>query len=195
MASGGIHAGQMHQLIDCLGEDVVLRFGGGTIGHPQAIQWQARRRGPERQAHPGDDTTMMTNPQPRITQGRFSFPPPLTDAQITAQTGVALCRGWAVSIEDTDGPHPRNTYREMHGNPMSHLKDPAGIPLEINACRRTLPRHCSRVTALDASHGRETPRMSYLVNRPDNAPGFRTVRMETDGRSIRYTTERLRGGD
>ena len=38
VASGGIHAGQMHQLITYLGEDVVLQFGGGTIGHPDGIQ-------------------------------------------------------------------------------------------------------------------------------------------------------------
>ena len=38
VASGGIHAGQMHQLLDLLGEDVVLQFGGGTIGHPAGIQ-------------------------------------------------------------------------------------------------------------------------------------------------------------
>jgi len=38
VASGGIHAGQMHQLITYLGEDVVLQFGGGTIGHPHGIQ-------------------------------------------------------------------------------------------------------------------------------------------------------------
>jgi ribulose-bisphosphate carboxylase large chain len=38
VASGGIHAGQMHQLLAYLGEDVVLQFGGGTIGHPMGIQ-------------------------------------------------------------------------------------------------------------------------------------------------------------
>src|SRR5499433_1950657 len=37
VASGGIHAGQMHQLLDHLGEDVILQFGGGTIGHPLGI--------------------------------------------------------------------------------------------------------------------------------------------------------------
>jgi ribulose-bisphosphate carboxylase large chain len=37
VASGGIHAGQMHQLVSYLGEDVVLQFGGGTIGHPLGI--------------------------------------------------------------------------------------------------------------------------------------------------------------
>ena len=38
VASGGIHCGQMHQLLNYLGDDVVLQFGGGTIGHPDGIQ-------------------------------------------------------------------------------------------------------------------------------------------------------------
>jgi ribulose-bisphosphate carboxylase large chain len=38
VASGGIHCGQMHQLVNYLGNDVVLQFGGGTIGHPDGIQ-------------------------------------------------------------------------------------------------------------------------------------------------------------
>jgi len=42
VASGGIHAGQMHQLIDLLGEDVILQFGGGTIGHPMGVAAGAR---------------------------------------------------------------------------------------------------------------------------------------------------------
>jgi ribulose-bisphosphate carboxylase large chain len=42
VASGGIHAGQMHQLLGYLGEDVVLQFGGGTIGHPMGIGAGAR---------------------------------------------------------------------------------------------------------------------------------------------------------
>jgi ribulose-bisphosphate carboxylase large chain len=38
VASGGIHCGQMHQLLNYLGDDCVLQFGGGTIGHPDGIQ-------------------------------------------------------------------------------------------------------------------------------------------------------------
>jgi len=38
VASGGIHAGQMHQLLTLFGDDVVMQFGGGTIGHPAGIQ-------------------------------------------------------------------------------------------------------------------------------------------------------------
>ncbi len=37
VASGGIHAGQMHELVDLFGDDCVLQFGGGTIGHPEGI--------------------------------------------------------------------------------------------------------------------------------------------------------------
>src|SRR5207244_9682692 len=53
---------------------------------------------------------MMTNYGKRVTQGQFSFLPDLTDAQITAQIEYALENDWAVNIEYTDDPHPRNTY-------------------------------------------------------------------------------------
>ena len=132
---------------------------------------------------------MMTNLGARLTQGQFSFLPPLTDAQITAQLEYALAHGWAVGVEYTDDPHPRNTYWEMYGNPMFDLKDPAGILLEINACRKAYPQHYVRVTAFDSTRGWETVRMSYIVNRPKQEPGFRLVRQEVEGRSIRYTVE------
>lgn len=130
---------------------------------------------------------MMTNPSNRLTQGQFSFLPDLTDAQITAQIKYALNRGWAISVEYTDDPHPRNTYWEMFGMPMFDLKDPAGILLEINHCRKTFPNYYVRVTAFDSSQGWETPRMSYLVNRPKKEPGFGLMRQEVEGRHVRYT--------
>jgi ribulose-bisphosphate carboxylase small chain len=129
---------------------------------------------------------MMTNPARRLTQGQFSFLPPLTDQQITAQVEYALQQGWAVSVEYTDDPHPRNTYWEMYGNPLFDLKDPAGILQEINACRRTFPSHYIRVMAFDSTRGVESPRMSYIVNRPAQEPGFGLAREEVDGRQIRY---------
>jgi ribulose-bisphosphate carboxylase small chain len=130
---------------------------------------------------------MMTNPGNRITQGQFSFLPDLTDTQITAQIKYALSNGWAVSVEYTDDPHPRNTYWEMFGAPMFDLKDPAGILMEINNCRKTFPSHYIRVMAFDSTRGVESPRMSYIINRPKNEPGFALMRQEVDGRSIRYT--------
>ena len=132
---------------------------------------------------------MMTNPGNRITQGQFSFLPDLTDAQITAQIKWALSHGWSVSVEYTDDPHPRNTYWEMFGNPMFDLKDPAGILMEINNCRKTFPNHYIRVMAFNSARGSESPAMSFIVNRPKNEPGFRLVRQEREGRSMGYTIE------
>jgi ribulose-bisphosphate carboxylase small chain len=129
---------------------------------------------------------MMTNTGSRLTQGQFSYLPDLTDEQITAQVKYALKHGWAVGIEYTDDPHPRNTYWEMYGNPMFDLKDPAGILLEIRGCRKTFPSHYIRITAFDSTRGWETPRMSYIVNRPAKEPGFGLARQEGDSRSIRY---------
>ncbi len=130
---------------------------------------------------------MMTNHGNRITQGQFSFLPDLTDEQITAQIRYALKNGWAVSVEYTDDPHPRNTYWEMFGMPMFDLRDPAGILMEINNCRKTFPSHYIRVTAFDSTRGWETPRMSFIVNRPKHEPGLGLARQESDGRRMRYT--------
>jgi ribulose-bisphosphate carboxylase small chain len=130
---------------------------------------------------------MTNNPNNRVTQGQFSFLPDLTDKQITAQIKYALNHNWAVSVEYTDDPHPRNTYWEMFGAPMFDLKDPAGILMEINNCRKTFPNHYIRVMAFDSTRGVESPRMSYIVNRPKKEPGFGLVRQETNGRNIRYT--------
>jgi ribulose-bisphosphate carboxylase small chain len=129
---------------------------------------------------------MMTNHGNRVTQGQFSYLPDLTDKQITAQIEYALGKNWAVGIEYTDDPHPRNTYWEMYGNPMFDLKDPAGILKEINACRKTFPNLYVRVTAFDSTQGVESPRMSYIVNRPKNEPGFGLARTEGEGRQVRY---------
>jgi ribulose-bisphosphate carboxylase small chain len=125
----------------------------------------------------------------RLTQGTFSFLPDLTDAQITAQVEYALAQGWAVSVEYTDDPHPRNTYWEMYGMPMFDLKDAAGVMAEINECRRTFPNQYVKVNAFDSTRGFETMRLSFIVNRPADEKGFRLVRQEVDGRNIRYTTQ------
>jgi ribulose-bisphosphate carboxylase small chain len=130
---------------------------------------------------------MMSNHGNRITQGQFSFLPDLTDTQIRAQIAWALAHGWAVSVEYTDDPHPRNTYWEMFGMPMFDLRDPAGIMAEIDGCRRTFPNHYVRVMAFDSSRGAESPAMSFIVNRPANEPGFGLARQEGAGRTQRYS--------
>ena len=130
---------------------------------------------------------MMTNPQNIVTQGQFSFLPPLTDTQITAQIKYALDNNWAIGIEYTDDPHPRNTYWEMFGRPMFDMKDPAGILIEINNARKTFPNYYIRVTAFSSIRGVESVTMSYIVNRPELEPGFGLVRQEMEGRKMRYT--------
>ena len=130
---------------------------------------------------------MMTNHGNRLTQGQFSYLPDLTDAQITSQIEYALKLSYAVGIEYTDDPHPRNTYWEMFGNPMFDLTDPGGILMEINACRKAFPHHYVRVTAFDSTQGVESVRMSFIVNRPAKEPGFGLVRQEIGGRQVQYT--------
>ena len=125
----------------------------------------------------------------RITQGTFSFLPDLTDAEITAQIEYALRNGWAVAVEHTDDPHPRNVYWEMWAMPMFDLKDAAGVMMEVKACRKTFPSHYVKVNALDNTQGWESTRLSFLVQRPANEPGFRVVRQEGEGRLVRYTVE------
>lgn len=124
----------------------------------------------------------------RITQGTFSFLPDLTDAQIRAQVEFCLRSGWAVSVEFTDDPHPRNAFWEMWGMPMFDLRDAAGVMSEVIDCRKTYPDHYIKINAFDSTAGWESLRLSFLVNRPKQEPGFALERQETTGRSIRYTT-------
>jgi ribulose-bisphosphate carboxylase small chain len=124
----------------------------------------------------------------RITQGAFSFLPDLTDAQIRAQLEYCLGNGWAISVEFTDDPHPRNTFWEMWGMPMFDLKDAAGIMSEVEACRKAYPNHYIKLNAFDSTSGWEALRLSFIINRPKHEPGFVLERQETQGRSIRYTT-------
>ena len=123
----------------------------------------------------------------RITQGTFSYLPDLTDGEIAAQVGYAIEQGWAVAVEFTDDPHPRNVLWEMWGLPMFGIADPAAAMHEVTQCRATYPDHYIRVTAYDARLGRQTTALSFIVNRPASEPGFRLDRQETGDRRIRYS--------
>ncbi len=123
----------------------------------------------------------------RITQGCFSYLPDLTDEQITAQVDYCLSRGWAVGVEHTDDPHPRNTFWQMWGHPMFDLKDAKGVMIEREACRTANPGHYIRLNAFDSTRGFETITMSFIVTRPAVEPKISMTRTEVDGRQIRYT--------
>jgi len=125
----------------------------------------------------------------RITQGTFSFLPDLTDDQIRNQVQYCIDNGWAVNLEFTDDPHPRNTYWEMWGIPMFDIKDAAAIMFELAECRKTYSgRMYIRLTAFDSSHGWESVKLSFIVDRPKVEPGFMIERQERGGRNIAYTT-------
>jgi len=73
----------------------------------------------------------------RITQGSFSLLPDLTDEQIKKQIEYCIKNGYAVGIEWTDDPHPRNSFWELWGLPLFEIPDAATIMYEIAEVRIT----------------------------------------------------------
>ena len=94
----------------------------------------------------------------RITQGTFSFLPDLTDDQISKQINYIISQNWAINIEYTEDPHPRNNYWELWGLPLFE----------------------------DNTRGTESCVLSFIVNRPAYEPGFELVRSEDIGRNQKY---------
>ena len=124
----------------------------------------------------------------RITQGTFSFLPDLADEQIASQIRYALSNGWAMSVEYTDDPHPRNSYWEMWGLPLFDLpvEDAEAVLREICACREAHPDHYVKLNAYDSSQGRKTTALRFIVGRPPHEPGFRLERTDANDRVQRY---------
>jgi ribulose-bisphosphate carboxylase small chain len=124
----------------------------------------------------------------RITQGTFSFLPDLTDGEIEAQLAYAVRNGWAIAVEYTDDPHPRNSYWEMWSLPMFDLtEDRVDEAMRmVRECREELPRHYVKVIAYDARHGRQTTALAFIVGRPPEEPGFRLDRSDRRDRQIGY---------
>jgi len=125
----------------------------------------------------------------KLTQGCFSFLPDLTDEQVTKQIQYAIDKSWAISIEYTDDPHPRNAYWEMWGLPLFDVKDPAAILFEINMAKKAKPNYYVKVAGFDNTRGVESCSISFIVQRPAYEPGFKLVRQETQGRNLVYTLE------
>lgn len=123
----------------------------------------------------------------RLTQGAFSFLPDLSDEQIKKQIDYAISKGFAISIEYTDDPHPRNSYWEMWGLPLFDVKDSAAAMYELASCRKARPNFYVKVSGFDNTLGVESCAMSFIAQRPANEPGFRIERQECAGRFIRYT--------
>ena len=128
----------------------------------------------------------------RITQGTFSYLPDLSDEQIEAQLRYALCQGWAIMVEHTDDPHPRNALWEMWAPPHFDLieDDVEVVISEIRGARAAWPHGYVKVVCYDRSLGRQSSRLSFIVGRPEIEPGFRLSRQEGPDRRIRYTIAR-----
>ena len=125
----------------------------------------------------------------RVTQGTFSFLPDLTDDEIQAQIRFALGNGWAIGVEYTDDPHPRNAYWEMWSQPLFDLTpEQAEVAMhEVKACRERFPHHYVKVIAYDATYMRQTAALAFIVARPSEEPGFRLERTDKADRSMRYS--------
>jgi len=123
----------------------------------------------------------------RLTQGTFSYLPDLTDEQILAQVKYIIKNGWAVGIEWTEDPHPRNSYWELWGLPLFGIKDASVVMYELDQCRAAHPTTYIKVNAFDATRGIESCSLSFIVQRPYEEPGFYLERQETEGRNLRYT--------
>jgi len=125
----------------------------------------------------------------RITQGTFSFLPELDDERIELQMKYGLRQGWAIVIEHTDDPHPRNAYWEMWSQPSLDLpEEESHVPMQdMIACREKFPDQYVKVVCYDRSLGKATQRLAFIVNRPEEEPGFRLERAEVHDRTINYT--------
>ena len=123
----------------------------------------------------------------RLTQGSFSYLPDLTNEQILAQVKYILSNNWAVNIEWTEDPHPRNCYWELWGLPLFGIQDPSVVMYELDQCRATHPTNYIKINAFDATRGVESCALSFIVQRPYEEPGFYLERQEVEGRNIRYT--------
>jgi ribulose-bisphosphate carboxylase small chain len=124
----------------------------------------------------------------RITQGTFSFLPDFTDEQIANQIRYALEHGWAMAVEYTDDPHPRNSYWDMWAPPMFDLavEEANAVLSEVRACREAHPHHYVKLNAYDSSLGRQTTALSFIVGRPPEEPGFRLERTDAHDRTMHY---------
>ena len=125
----------------------------------------------------------------RIQQGAFSLLADLTDEQIRKQIEYCIRQGFAVGVEYTDDPHPRNCYWEMWGLPLFEIPDAATIMYEIAEARKAHPNKYLKINAFNNARGIESTALSFIIQRPAYEPGFYLVRQEGRGRNIVYTIQ------
>ena len=125
----------------------------------------------------------------RLTQGCFSLLPDLNDDQFKKQIEYCIRSNFAISVEYTDDPHPRNCYWEMWGLPLFDVPDSAAIMYELTECRKAHPNMYVKINAFNNERGIESTGISFIVQRPAFEPGFYLSRTEGKGRNIVYTLQ------
>ena len=127
----------------------------------------------------------------RITQGTFSYLPDLSDEQIAAQLKYCVENGWAVSVEYTDDPHPRNSYWEMWSLPMFDVTDPSVAIAAMNECRKAFPNHYVKVNGFDSSKGRQTTDAEFYRESAKGRAGIQSGAHRRSGppRAVRDSTQ------
>jgi ribulose-bisphosphate carboxylase small chain len=125
----------------------------------------------------------------RISQGCFSLLPDLTEAEINKQIAYCIKSNFAISVEWTDDPHPRNCYWEMWGLPLFDMPDASAIMYEINQCMKAHPSIYVKINGFNNARGVESTGLSFIIQRPSFEPGFYLTRQEGKGRNIIYTIQ------
>jgi ribulose-bisphosphate carboxylase small chain len=94
----------------------------------------------------------------------FSYLPPLTDEQITAQAGSILKRGLIPAIEHMTHPGPRDTYWSLWKLPLFDARTPEVVLAEVETCARANPDAYVRLSGYDPKRGGQVA--SFVVRRP-----------------------------
>jgi len=122
-----------------------------------------------------------------VTQGTFSYLPPLSDDEIRAQIQYGIDQGWAVASSSPTTSTPATSTGRC-GLPGLRRKDSAAGLFEVNRCREAYPNQYIRVTLYNPKLTKQTIGLQFIVNRPGNEPGYRLDRQESNDRVIRYTS-------
>ena len=122
VASGGIHAGQAHLLLDYLGIDCVMQFGGGTIGHPDGIQAGATANRValesvclQRAIHFEDPSWILQNSEV-IYKAACQHCKPL-------EAALSLWKDIKFSYDSTDTPDYESTEEQVEENIQENIEE------------------------------------------------------------------------
>jgi len=127
-----------------------------------------------------------------VTQGCYSFLEPMTLEDCDAQLSYCICKGYAIGLEYTYDPHPRNAYWDMWGKPLFQEERAVtsnDIIYEMKELLRTHPKAYQKIVAFDNNRGTESCSMAFIIHRPKEEKGFRLHRQEGHSRLLRYTIE------